>query len=203
MLFSIYVCPSVYVNFYYFIFPPVLIHHSPAFVPPRHPAGIQALLQHSLESYGPLPPDLHRIRSRTQSRPSPYPHPHSIKTSISPDKTQPRIKDSSRSFIMLQTPTAALQQVSINLNIQSPALPTPPLDTLKSGSPFVHDDSKLVKMFGLPPTARPRVPSNARRTVLGWSKRSSGKGDNKENTFTQGLVMTPSESLRIDRPRPR
>jgi serine/arginine repetitive matrix protein 2 len=172
----------------------------PAFVPPRHPAGMQALLQHSIENYGPLPPELRRIRSRTQSRPSPYPHARTIKTSLSPDQSRPSPMDITRSFVSTQTPaqTPALQQVSINPNIT----PASVLDGLKSGSPFIPelDDSK-VKTFGVPPT-RPRVPSIARRTSLGWSKRSTGKND-KENNVSQGLITTPSESLRLNRPRPK
>lgn len=177
-----------------------------AFVPPSHPAGMQALLQHSLDNYGPLPSELRRIRSRTQSRPSPYPQSRVIKTSITSDQVRPLMMDSGRNFESAptpkQTPTAALQPVSINPNILSPLPPVPTLDALKSGSPFIPemDDSKLVKTFGLP---RPRVPSNARRTALGWSKRSTGKNDNKENNLSQGLIMTPSDSLRINRPRPR
>ena len=74
----------------------------PAFSPPRHPAGMQALLQHSLENYGPLPPELRRIRSRTQSRPSPYPQARPIKTSISPDQSRPFL-DTTRSFVSSKT----------------------------------------------------------------------------------------------------
>ena len=166
---------------------------------------MRALLQHSLDNYGPLPPELRRIRSRTQSRPSPYPHARSIKTSISPDQSHPEIN---RGFLKsqtpVQTPTAALQQVSINPNIKSPIPPVPSLGVLKStlaaNSPFMQDDSTLVK-FGVS-AARPRVLSNARRTALGWPKRGTGKNDNKENA-SQGLIMTPSESLRLNRPRPR
>ena len=78
--------------------------------------------------------------------------------------------------------------MSINLNIKSPIPPVPPLGAIKSNSPFFwEDDSKLAK-FGIP-AARPRVPSNARCTALGWSKHSTGKNDNKENT-SQGLIMT-------------
>ena len=46
----------------------------PGFQPPHHPAGMQALLQHSVQSYGPLPSEVrpHRLRSRTSSRPSLY-----------------------------------------------------------------------------------------------------------------------------------
>ena len=167
-----------------------------AFIPPRHPAGMQALLQHSLENYGPLPPELRRIRSRTQSRPSPYPQARSIKSSITPDQTRPLLMDATRSFVSTETP--ALRQVSINPNI------TPVPDGLKSGSPFVStlDDSKLMK-FGLPTATRPRVPSVSRRTALSSSKRSAGKNDNKENNTSHGMIKPPSENLRLSRPRPK
>jgi hypothetical protein len=53
-----------------------------AFDPPRHPSGMKALLEHSLQSYGPLPSELRprRMRFRVNSRPSPYPR--TIKTSF-------------------------------------------------------------------------------------------------------------------------
>ncbi|KIM75320.1 hypothetical protein PILCRDRAFT_92174 [Piloderma croceum F 1598] len=186
---------------------PFSVYALQSFVPPRHPAGMQALLQHSLETYGPLPSELRRIRSRTQSRPSPYPQARSIKTSISPDQTHPTTLDVTRTFVPAQSPaqtsTPALQQVSIHPNILSPA-PVTVLESLKSDSPFVSglDEPKVIKTFGLSATARPRVPSTTRKTS-GWSKRGTGKNDNKENNISQGLLMTPSESLRLNRPRPR
>ena len=61
-----------------------------AFVPPRHPAGMWALLQHSLDNYGPLPPELRRIRSRTQSCPSPYTQTCSVAASFLQTKVNPR-----------------------------------------------------------------------------------------------------------------
>jgi len=166
---------------------------------------MQALLQHSLENYGPLPSELRRIRSRTQSRPSPYPQARSIKTSISPDQTHPTTLDITRTFVPAQSPaqtsTPALQQVSLHPNILSPA-PVTVLESHKSDSPFVSglDEPKVIKTFGLSATARPRVPSTTRKT---WSKRGTGKNDNKENNISQGQLMTPSESLRLNRPRPR
>lgn len=47
-----------------------------AFQAPEEPSGMQTLLDHSLQTCGPLPSDLrpcHRVRSRTSSRASPYP----------------------------------------------------------------------------------------------------------------------------------
>ncbi|OSC98908.1 hypothetical protein PYCCODRAFT_1470724 [Trametes coccinea BRFM310] len=68
------------------------------------------------------------------------------------------------------------------------------LDTFKQGK----------VAFGLP--SRPRVTSSTRRAALGWSKRSTGKSstqDCKENISSSMIIPTPSETLRINRPRPR
>ncbi|RDB27260.1 hypothetical protein Hypma_004359 [Hypsizygus marmoreus] len=172
-----------------------------SFQPPRHPAGMQALLEYSVQNYGPLPSELRprRVRSRTQSRPSPYPQARIIKASpVSPEQV-PTVKISTkRSF-----GTPVLQQIPINHNILLSAAPS--LEALKPFSPLVVDiEPKRENAFGLAPAARPRVGSTARRTALGWSKRSTGKSstDQKENV-SQGAIMTPGESLRINRPRPR
>jgi len=47
-----------------------------SFQAPKEPSGMQALLAHSMQTYGPLPSYLHphrRVRSRTSSMASPYP----------------------------------------------------------------------------------------------------------------------------------
>ena len=46
-----------------------------SFQPPHHPSGMNAVLEHSQQNYGPLPPGLHcrRVRSHTYSHPLPYP----------------------------------------------------------------------------------------------------------------------------------
>lgn len=149
---------------------------------------MQALLAHSLQNYGPLPSELRprRIRSRTQSRPSPYPQPRLVKTSLSPDEPRPTLVDTTHSFVT----SHPLQQVSVNANVPSAA---PALDNLKPMSPFMPElnDSKRDSLFGQAPAMRPRVASNARRTALGWAKRSTGKSaaENKEN-IGQGMMMT-------------
>ena len=157
-----------------------------AFQPPAHPSGMQALLEHSVQNYGPLPSELRprRIRSRTQSRPSPYPQARTIKPLMSPENARPSNADLHRSFN-----TPVLQQVPVNPNILSPA---PALDLLKQFSPLMLEvEPKRENAFGLAPTVRPRVGSVARRTAFGWSKRSTGKSstDQKENAG-QGLIMT-------------
>jgi hypothetical protein len=149
---------------------------------------MQALLEHSVQNYGPLPSELRprRIRSRTQSRPSPYPQNRTIKPVISPENTnRPSNADLTRSFN-----TPVLQQVPVNPNISSS--PAPSLDVLKQFSPLTLEvEPKLENSFGLTPAARPRVGSIARRTAFGWSKRSTGKSstDQKENVG-QGIIMT-------------
>ncbi|KAF8060726.1 hypothetical protein FPV67DRAFT_304096 [Lyophyllum atratum] len=174
-----------------------------SFDPPKHPAGMQALLEHSVQNYGPLPSELRprRMRSRTSSRPSPYPHARISKVMPpSPEKVQP----TAHVNINRSIATPVLQQIPVNRNLMSAA---PSLEALKPFSPLVLDmEPKRENAFGLAPNARPRVGSNARRTALGWSKRSTGAGksstDQKENV-AQGTIMTPGESLRINRPRPR
>ncbi|KAG1854418.1 hypothetical protein DFJ58DRAFT_787853 [Suillus subalutaceus] len=191
-----------------------------SFDPPSHPSGMRALLEHSIQNYGPLPSDLRprRTRSRVNSRPSPYPRTFKTSSTSSPATEQMRAaivaavapSDNMRA----QGQPKALQQISVNPNIMSHAV-----ENTKAGE-FMKDAAispgKLERMFGLPP--RPRVGSVARRAALGWAKRSSGRNglENKENAsignislaavpsnMSQGSVMTPSETLRLNRPRPR
>ncbi|THH16199.1 hypothetical protein EW146_g4403 [Bondarzewia mesenterica] len=157
-----------------------------SFEPPAHPTGMQAMLEHSKQTYIPLSSALRprrRTRSRTHSRPSPYP------------------RAAERSPIRHRSPAAVapLQDRTVNSNI-----------SMIQVLPFDPEKEVNLKNFGLP--ARPRVGSNARRTALGWSKRSTGRGskenrnkenkENKENT-SYGSIATPSESLRLSRPRPK
>lgn len=164
-----------------------------SFQPPKEPLGMQALLEYSVQNYGPLPSELRprRVRSRTQSRPSPYPQARLPKVTVSPEQTR-----SSKSSNAHATPV--LKPLPVNANTLSVA---PSLEALKPFSPLVINiEPKRENAFGL--AARPRVASSTRRSALGWSKRSNGKAstDQKEN---QGAVMTPGESLRLNRPRPR
>ena len=148
---------------------------------------MQALLEHSVQSYRPLPSDLRPRRVRTSSRPSPYPQSRVSKTTISPDQARPcNIEEIEQALA-----TPVLQEVKVNTNIKSSTAPS--LEAIKPFSPiFLDVEPKRENAYGLAPMARPRVPSNARRTALGWSKRSSGKSstDQKENVVGQGAVKT-------------
>ena len=185
---------------------------------------MQALLEHSVQSYRPLPSDLRSRRVRTSSRPSPYPQSRVSKITLSPDQTRP----SNVEEVQKTSATPVLQEVKVNTNVKSSTLPS--LEAIKPFSPmFLDVEPKRENAYGLAPAARPRVPSNARRTALGWSKRSTGgksSTDQKENVVGQGAVMTfvhfpscflfyssvtdnlnaiirPGETLRLNRPRPR
>ncbi|KAG0697268.1 hypothetical protein DFH29DRAFT_160061 [Suillus ampliporus] len=194
-----------------------------SFDPPRHPSGMQALLEHSMQNYGPLPSDLRprRMRSRVNSRPSPYPR--TIKTSFTSSPATEQVRAAIVAAVAENTPNdtmcaqaqpKALRQISVNPNITSPAIDSTKADGVMKDAAM--SPGKLERVFGLPP--RPRVGSVARRAALGWAKRSTGRSglENKENAsfgnislaavpgnVSQGSVMTPSETLRLNRPRPR
>ena len=152
---------------------------------------MQAMLEHSQKSYGPLPSELrpHRVRSRTSSRASPYPL-RAIRSTLSPEKPrsspiQVFTDAPSKPFAAVMHDNSILREVQRNTNVNVPT-PPPALGEIKPFSPF-HielDTSKQAKnVMGLP--ARPRVTSSTRRAALGWSKRSTGKSstqDCKENS---------------------
>ena len=116
------------------------------------------MLEHSQQTYGPLSSELRprRIRSRTHSRPSPYPRAVERSPAVvrSVDHSSPPVP-------------SLLQDRTANYNIANVEV-----------SPFVPTKNDLKSIIGLPP--RPRVGSNARRTALGWTKRSTGR-ENKES----------------------
>ncbi|KAF7437378.1 hypothetical protein PC9H_004217 [Pleurotus ostreatus] len=179
-----------------------------SFDPPNHPSGMQALLEHSVQNYGPLPSELrpHRVRSRTQSRASPYPPCRTFKVTISPEQ-QPL--EHQRPFTKETRPFAPLQQLNVNSTVDLSVLPVPQADkkvrSPKKGS--VASEKNRENAWGLAPNARPRVGSAARRSALGWAKRSGSaklSTDQKENVGQGSMVMmTPGETLRLNRPRPR
>jgi len=166
----------------------------PAFQPPNHPAGMRALLEHSVQSYGPLPSELRprRVRSRTSSRPSPYPASRISKSSVTTNtsKDHSQVNNTSKS-------TAAIP-VLRDLPVCSNTPVVPMLDVLKPFSPLSMIDTKPMKGEKVSLNSRPRVASTTRRTALGWSKRSSGKSADqkenvaigKENLVGSGTTMT-------------
>lgn len=146
-----------------------------AFQPPRDPVGMKVLLEHSVQTYGPLPSELHprRVRSRTSSRVSPYPQGRTIKVSLSPQQSRGAVVDTPRAY-------HALQDVSLNPNLMSPmTVLSPSVIALKANKENA---------------SRPRVASNARRTALGWSKRpgktSTDLKENAVNTSQGSIMMT-------------
>jgi len=171
-----------------------------SFKPPQDPTSIQAFYDHSVRTYTPLPLELVFRRQRTNSRTSPYGQ-RFVKRSQAP----PMPRGHSR--------TESMEQA---FSCISP----PALSVIPPGSPFVIDRSFTIPSAAqeaLKPLGRQRVTSNVRRSALGWSKQRVAEGAKvarpmphhaiigKENGPTEGsgLLMSPTESLRLSRPRPR
>ena len=130
----------------------------PAFQALNHPAGMRALLEHSVQNYGPLPSELRprRVRSRTSSRPSPYPPNRFVKITISPEKTITPAME-----VKVPTATPVLRQVPVDANRLSVA---PSIDALKPFSPLAVDiEPKCENTFGLAPKGRNGVRARSRR----------------------------------------
>ena len=156
-----------------------------SFQPPHHPSGMKAMLEHSQQNYGPLPPELRcpRVRSRTYSRPSPYPQ-RAVK-STSPEMTLPQPSPQKQketvANVTVATIVQPLQPKPINVNSKTQA---PATKGLNPTSPFIVEFEKSKGDKSLNErTARPRVTSSTRRVALGWSKRNPVKSSElKENT---------------------
>lgn len=174
-----------------------------AFEPPHHAEGMKAMLEHSVQTYGPLPSELrpHRMRSRKDSRPSPYPHSRPSKTPTPPETTY-----SPPTFHKIpprSTATPVLQQAPlINTNLPTAA---PVLGSIKPLSPFqlkqlnVEDSNKSGPQKNIHGTVRPRVGSNARRTALGWTKRSTGpKGSTEPVSVIGGKLSKGANTTSTD-----
>ncbi|PPQ74616.1 hypothetical protein CVT24_004162 [Panaeolus cyanescens] len=224
---------------------PFSLYAIQSFQPPNNPALMQAMLEHSVQNYGPLPSELrpHRVRSRTSSRASPYPQARVSKSksmeknaTVSPPPAPVPAPPMPATRPLATRPLNILKDRTVNANLpsandsfhtikgnkSSTASNAPSLDALKPFSPLVMDlDTQREKVFGA--SARPRVPSTTRRNALGWTKRSNGPtngskssngpksstgpktstGPGKENVIGTGLVATPGDNLRLNRPRPK
>ncbi|OCH91742.1 hypothetical protein OBBRIDRAFT_833966 [Obba rivulosa] len=185
---------------------PFSLYAVQSFDPPRTRLGIRALLEHSQKTYGPsneIGP--RRIRSRTSSRASPYPLPQAVP--ISPELVQQSFTAPKSTQKIKPAPSLALRERSLNTTADV-ASPPPALDALKPFTPFnVPKVPPSPKSAAPPLPTRPRVTSSARRTALGWTKRNPGKSKssshNQKENISQPMVITPSETLRLNRPRPR
>ena len=177
---------------------------------------MQALLEHSVQTYGPLPSDLRprrRVRSRTSSRASPYPQTRVSNGNFNSNanansnfgdfnsnfNSNFNISNSSSlsppsfvhadPYVTANTPKSALttpvlREVAVNSNLAKGSAPS--IEALKPFSPLVLEGvvglGSAVKVKANANNnannnmTRPRVGSTARRTALGWSKRSTGPG---------------------------
>jgi hypothetical protein len=184
------------------------------FDPPRHPAGMQALLADSVQSYGPLPSELRaeRVRSRKNSRLSPYPGSNNRVRKISTSthsSTPPRATPSPEPAMpattrKATTPGSALKDKTPHTYVSNVPLATttnkkagaktdatPKLGAFQPLSPLVVDIDTRKETLNEMNRVRPRVGSNARRTALGWTKRAGkSSSEMKENSFNQSMVIT-------------
>ncbi|KAH9029382.1 hypothetical protein EDB84DRAFT_1439362 [Lactarius hengduanensis] len=173
---------------------PFSVYAVQSFEPPAHRSGMRALLEQSRQTYGSLPAELRRIRSRTSSRPTPYPQPQrAVKISLSPSTVRPVIPTSQTSAVLAPSATPALipqalQQRPVNSNT------------------VVAEESSLIPgknaKVGSGPFSQSRIGFDARRNTPGRAKRGVGK-ENKENTISSGVMTAPGDGLRLNRPRPR
>jgi hypothetical protein len=152
-----------------------------------------AMLEHSRETYRPLPLEL-RVptpRSRTSSRTSPYQAAARVrKLSIEQD-----IRDGVRSPPKTRNHNAnVLQSKSVNVTTNSP----PMLDAIKAGAPWGVAEKKKAgkenvladRSMGPPPLPLTKPSPGTRRNALGWSKRKTPKkGENKENEMNTSMTM--------------
>ncbi|KAI9438499.1 hypothetical protein H4582DRAFT_1948976 [Lactarius indigo] len=173
---------------------PFSIYAMQSFEPPAHCSGMRALLEHSRQTYGSLPAELRRIRSRTSSRPTPYPQPQrAVKISLSPSTVRPVIPTTQTSAVPAPSPTPALIPQALQQR------PVNPNTVVAEESPLVP--GKNVKIDS-GPFAQSRIGFDTRRNTPGRVKRGIGK-ENKENATSFGVMTAPSDGLRLNRPRPR
>ncbi|KAG6884411.1 hypothetical protein C0993_011370 [Termitomyces sp. T159_Od127] len=165
-----------------------------SFDPPRHPAGMQALLEHSVRNYGPLPSELRprRVRSRTSSRPSPYPQARVNKVVLpSPSENVRPLKNTSSPSV--------LQQIPINNNL-APAAPLHGFKSLLPVAIMKDVEPKQENTVGPLAHARTSASSAPRRNALGSTKRNNGatktSTDLKENVG-QGMLTTYVRFCRV------
>ena len=156
---------------------------------------MQAMLEHSQKTFGPLPSELrpHRIRSRTSSRASPYPL-RVMRSTISPEKQRGSpirvfTEAPSKPFASAVHEPSVLREVwTANVNVPTPP---PALNEIKPFSPFqveLETSKQGKNAVGLP--ARPRVTSSTRRAALGWSKRSTGKSSTQDCKENSAIIPT-------------
>lgn len=151
-----------------------------AFEPPAHLSGMRALLEYSRQTYGSLPAELRRIRSRTNSRPTPYPQPQrAVKVSSSPSTVRPDIP-------MVQTSAVSAPSTAPTLIPQAlQQRPINPNAVVTEGSLLSTGKSAKVDSSSF---SQSRIGFDARRNTAGRSKRGVGK-ENKVNITSPGAMM--------------
>ncbi|KAJ6596429.1 hypothetical protein DFH09DRAFT_1407648 [Mycena vulgaris] len=136
-----------------------------SFQPPKKPKSMQALLQHLVQNYTPLPSDLgpRRVHSRTQSRVSPCSRQGQAAASHENQPQRPSPAELRRAFVT----HSALQPLEVNANVDlamPPAIMSP----------------KRENTWGLTRNARPGGASAARRSDGRTMQHPSSQGPEGE-----------------------
>jgi serine/arginine repetitive matrix protein 2 len=143
---------------------------------------MRALLEYSRQTYGSLPAELRRIRSRTNSRPTPYPQPQRavrVSSSKSPSTVRPDIPAIQTSAVSAPSTTPALIPQALQQR------PVNPNTLVTEGSPLLTGKNAKVDSRSF---SQSRIGFDARRNTAGRSKRGVGK-ENKENITSPGAMM--------------
>ncbi|EKM52947.1 uncharacterized protein PHACADRAFT_259113 [Phanerochaete carnosa HHB-10118-sp] len=166
---------------------------------PTTRSAMQAMLEQSQKSYGPLSSELraHRIRSRTSSRTSPYP----VRSRRASVEKQPQALPESRPFASPRhSMNMPLVEISINPNTKNAKVfsPQPARDVQPFSKSAVDLESSKHAVARSPSaTRRTRVASSARRAALGWSKRNNAKSNTATIKGSAGTGKGPTSSASV------
>ncbi|KAF8326870.1 uncharacterized protein EI90DRAFT_3069364 [Cantharellus anzutake] len=203
-----------------------------SFKPPQEPAALRAFYDYSVRTYTHLPSELCHRRQRRNSRPSPYGSrtPKKGFAPRLPRQHHSRTESMEQAFTCISPPALAVipptspfaidrSFSTVGLTPLHPNLPLQTIDPLET-----RQLTKVAETDTCKPRPRQRVASKTRRSALGWSKqrgtepvkhvqaasplKKSATARLKENIGdvrgeAMGLVMSPTGSLRLSRPRPK
>ncbi|KAG8897872.1 hypothetical protein FRC00_003709, partial [Tulasnella sp. 408] len=150
------------------------------FDPPRNPAGIQALLEHSQKMFTPLPLELcvRKPRSRANSRPSPYPRGPAKTISGQPFRRHGRTPSVESAINCISPFSHSLSSSTTDLSLSNSLVALSPLSPFSvnfqsAAAPVPQESIQPV------PSLCSAIESDAKRNVLG---RRVGKPVDKTNT---------------------
>jgi serine/arginine repetitive matrix protein 2 len=139
---------------------------------------MKSMLEHSKMVFGPLPLELRvrKTRSRTSSRASPYPQP------LSSNRSHNRSRSRSASPHHYESHSPILQVLQ-SIPTNTPGARTRRISVQKVDKAALAAAASVDKPTPVKSIPRQRIPSNARRAALGWSKRNDQADGNANRSF--------------------